>query len=411
MTLLFKWEWEPAPRVRLPEEAATWCRMSIDLGRTPATLVEQRDGSGGLRHGLDVAAYPLAEFLALNWWRLSTGSHLPGDRGVRLVNAASGFAWPDMTLRSDHGLMWASLRQRDRAPEHVRFLAQAELVLAADAALSSIASLIDSTVRRLEDHGVAGTLLQDEWAAIQDADQAERDFCLTAAAWGLDPYDMPDGAEQLLIGAEASIGTPELLADLARAVPLAHLLDSTRWVREAITSLSPEPVAIPPVAPVDWSSTVGIAPWRIGYERARELRALLSLAPGQHAAVEDLVPVRATRSSAPSNVDALINAKTPESLTVAVGDQTSPSAKRFVSARALGRHSLSPIDGLSLLTRAAQYTERAERAFAAEFLAPAAGIADLVAGDFSDQALDRAAAHFQVSRTLVEHQVENQIAA
>ena len=62
-----------------------------------------------------------------------------------------------------------------------------------------------------------------------------------------------------------------------------------------------------------------------------------------------------------------------------------------------------------LLTR--QYTERAERAFAAEFLAPAAGIADLVAGDFSDQALDRAAAHFQVNRTLVEHQVENQIAA
>ncbi|MBK8463279.1 MAG: hypothetical protein IPL36_09655 [Nigerium sp.] len=411
MTLRFTWDWEPAPRVRLPEQAATWCRLRIALGSTHATLVEQRDGSGGPRHGLDVSAYPLAEFLAINWWRLSTSSHLPTERGVHLVHAGAGFAWPDITLHSDHGLTWASLRQRDKAPEHVRFLTQTDLVLDSDAALSAIASFIDSTVRRLEDQGITGTLLQDEWAAIQHADQDERDFCLTAAAWGLDPYDIPGDAQHLLLDAEASIGNPALLADLSRAVPLTHLADSTRWLRDAIASLKPEPNTLPSVSPVDWSSATDAAPWQVGYERARELRSRLGLAPGRRAAVEDLLRVRETGSPAPGNVDALISADGSASLAVVVGDDTSPQAKRFVSARAIGRHSLSPIDGLSLLTRAGQYTERAERAFAAEFLAPAAGIAEVVDGDFSDPALDRAATHFQVSRTLVEHQVENQIAA
>lgn len=119
-----------------------------------------------------------------------------------------------------------------------------------------------------------------------------------------------------------------------------------------------------------------------------------------------------TKSSAPTNVDAMIGAEGSSSLAVVVGASVSPTAKRFASARAIGRHSLSPVRGLSLLTRAPrQYTEQTERAFAAELLAPADGIADVLAGDYSDDALLRAAEHFDVSMTLVQRQVENQIAA
>lgn len=410
MTLRFKWDWEPAPSVRLPEQAATWCRLRIELGSTPATLVEPRDGSGGPRHGLDVPAYPLAEFLAINWWKLSTSSHLPTARGVRLVNAGAGFAWPDMTLRTDHGLTWASLRQRDKSPEHIRFLTQTEFVLDSDIVLTAVASFVDSTVRQLDDHGIVGTLLQDEWQAIQHTDQQERDFCLAAAAWGLDPYDVPGDAEALLLKADALIGSPALLTELARAVPLAHLPDSTRWLRDAIAALRPEPVTLPSMHPVDWSSATGVAPWRIGYERAQQLRSVLGLARSERVPVEDLLRVHETKSAAPSNVDALFSADH-ASLAVVVGEESSHQAKRFVSARAIGRHNLSPLEGYSLLTRAGQFTDRAERAFAAEFLAPAAGIYEVVDGDFSDRALDRAATHFNVSRTLVEHQVDNQIAA
>ncbi len=411
MTLRFKWEWEPAPNVRVPELAATWSRLNIDLDDTPVTLVERRDGSGGLRHGLDVPVYPLAEFLALNWWRLSATSHLPTDRGVRFVDAGDGFAWPDLTLRNDRGLMWANLRQRDKAPEHVRFLTQASTVIEAETVLTAVAGLVDDTVRRLEDKGVSGTLLQEEWAAIRQADSHEHDYCLVAAAWGQDPYDTPTDVERVLFDAERRIGGAALLADLSRAVPFDRITASTGWLGEAIDSLDPFTVGFPSVEPVDWPSTAGATPWKIGYERARRLRRLLDLEPHRPAPVEKMVPVSQTSSYAPMNVDALISAEGSSSLAVVVGAGASPTTKRFASARAIGRNSLSQIRGMSLLTRAPQYTEQTERAFAAELLAPADGIADVLAGDYSDDALLRAAEHFDVSVTLVQRQVENQIAA
>lgn len=411
MSLRFRWEWEPKPDVRLPELAATWCRLGIDLDDTPVTLVERRDGSGGPRHGLDVATYPLAEFLAVNWWRLSATSHLPADHGVRLSEAGAGFAWPDLTLRSDRGLMWASLRQRDKTPEHVRFLTQAETVLSAEPVLTAVADFVDNTVRRLEDGGVTGTLLQDEWAAIQQSDQHERDYCLVAAAWGQDPYDTPSDIERLLLDAGTEVGSVALLADLSRAVPLTRIADSTSWLREATVLLDPDVIALPPVGPLDWSTTAGVAPWKIGYERARRLRGLLDLAPERPVPLEQLLKVRRTRSDSPGNIEGLINAIGSSTLAVVVGAGTSPRAQRFASARAIGRHTLSPIQGLSLLTRGTRYTERAERAFAAELLAPAEDIAAVLAGDLSDDAITRAAEQFNVSTMLVQHQVENQLAA
>lgn len=411
MTLRFKWEWEPEPDVRLPELAATWSRLSIDLGDTPVTLVERRDGSGGPRHGLDAPVYPLAEFLAINWWRLSAASHLPADRGIRFTEAGAGFAWPDLTLRSDRGLVWATLRQRDKAPEHVRFLTQAETVLEADAVLTAVADLVDGTVRRLDDRGITGTLLQEEWAAIQGADRDERDYCLVAAAWGQDPYDMPPDIERLLIEAGGEIGDATLLAELARAVPRERLAESTAWLQEAARSLDPHAIRLPALGSLDWSSTAGVAPWRIGYERARRLRTLLDLPPSEPAPIENLLTVRQTQSLAPHNVDGLISSEGSASLAVVVGATASANAQRFAAARAIGRHTLAPAQRRSLLTRSAQYTERAERAFAAELLAPAEGVAEILAGDFSDGALQRAAEYFHVNTVLVQHQVENQIAA
>jgi hypothetical protein len=385
--------------------------LSIDLDDTAVTLVERRDGSGGPRHGLDVPAYPLAEFLAINWWRLSATSHPPAERGLRLVEAGGGFAWPDLTLRSDRGLIWATLRQRDKAPEHVRFLTQADTVLQADAVLAAAAELIDGTVRRLEDGGVTGTLLQDEWASIQKADQEEQDYCLVAAAWGQDPYDTPPDVQRLLLDVGTKIADAGLLADLSRAVPRNGLGDSIGWLLDASNALKPRAVDLPSLGRLDWSSTAGVAPWRVGYERARRLRLLLDWEPTSSAPVEQLLTVRQTRSYAPVNVDGLIGIDGTSSLAVVVGAGANSRAKRFAAARAIGRHSLTPTQRLSLLTRATQYTERTERAFAAELLAPAMGIEAVLAGDFSDDAVQRAASHFQVSPTLVQHQIENQVAA
>jgi hypothetical protein len=189
------------------------------------------------------------------------------------------------------------------------------------------------------------------------------------------------------------------------------IADSTAWLLEAARLHHPRAVNLPVLGSLDWSSTAGVAPWRIGYERARRFRLLLDLSVTEPAPIDELVTVHQTGSPAPVNIDGLINAEGSAALDVVVGSGGSAKATRFAAARAIGRHSLAPIGGKSLLTRATQYTERTERAFAAELLAPANGIEELLAGDFSDDAIQRAAEHFNVNAILVQHQFDNQIAA
>lgn len=191
MSLRFSWDWQGAPEVRTAELAATWSRLTIDVDDIIATLVEERHLSHGVRKSVDVPTYPLAEWLAINWWELSAPAHRPDHDGVHFTGAGSGFPWPDVTLRCDRNLMWAQVRQRDRDPDFVRFLTQGQSVLDAEQSLGEIARFVDSTVRRLEEAGIRATFLQQEWAAIQSADRDERDFCTVATAWGFDPYDMP----------------------------------------------------------------------------------------------------------------------------------------------------------------------------------------------------------------------------
>ncbi|MDO5498992.1 MAG: hypothetical protein Q4F67_04840 [Propionibacteriaceae bacterium] len=275
----------------------------------------------------------------------------------------------------------------------------------------AIADLIDSTVRQLEDNGVTGTLLQDEWAAIQQADKAESDYCLVAAAWGEDPYDTSPDFEKLLLYAGARIGDAGLLADLARAVPPESLLDSTSWLLEASEALDRQEGYLPPTVPLVWPPKAGIAPWKIGYSLARQVRDMLELHPADVVPIGDMVRVRQTKSAAPVNIDGLVRSVGSSDLAVVVGAHTGVRSQRFAAARALGRRSISPIGGPSLLTRATKYGEQAERAFAAELLAPAEGIEEVISGDFSDSSIEKAAEYYSVTSILIQHQIDNQIAA
>jgi Zn-dependent peptidase ImmA (M78 family) len=97
--------------------------------------------------------------------------------------------------------------------------------------------------------------------------------------------------------------------------------------------------------------------------------------------------------------------------TLVVDGRAILSSQRFTAARALGRRTFDTRTGEILLTNTRrQYGEKIERAFAAEFLAPADGVSRLLDDDSSDQALERAAHHYQVSTRVIEHQVENQLA-
>jgi Zn-dependent peptidase ImmA (M78 family) len=89
-----------------------------------------------------------------------------------------------------------------------------------------------------------------------------------------------------------------------------------------------------------------------------------------------------------------------------------PDTRRFGQARALGRILVHPGQRQFILSAARSYDDRVARAFAAELLAPAQGIRQMLdtAGEADDGALETVADRYNVSPLLVRHQYENQIA-
>lgn len=78
--LRFDVEWLPADDVASAELAATWARLAIRVGDASVTHVDVE--SGAVRRSIFVPLYPLAEWIAYNWWFLRSHvrpSYLPSD--------------------------------------------------------------------------------------------------------------------------------------------------------------------------------------------------------------------------------------------------------------------------------------------------------------------------------------------
>ncbi len=69
--LRFRFDWEPViEAVRAPELRSTWARLEAWVGDTCITLVEDVS-TGSIRRSISVPLYPLAEWMAFNWWSIA----------------------------------------------------------------------------------------------------------------------------------------------------------------------------------------------------------------------------------------------------------------------------------------------------------------------------------------------------
>jgi Zn-dependent peptidase ImmA (M78 family) len=64
---------------------------------------------------------------------------------------------------------------------------------------------------------------------------------------------------------------------------------------------------------------------------------------------------------------------------------------------------------LFIVTQTTSLRDRAEGAFAAELLAPAAGVESFLSDHVDDEDRERAAQHFGVSTRVIDHQLENHL--
>ena len=427
--LSFEIDWVDAERISGPELSATWASLLIRAGDSIVTRVLDTRART-VRDFVYVPVYPLAEWLATNWWFLTHEFGNPtkeGDpdfhRRHSLGANREGYAFPSLEVVSSGSRTHLAWKRDPSLWTRVEFLSQGNIWMDSDEFRERCTDLVDGVVRRLETLGINKTLLQEEWAAIQTADEDEAKFCKTAAGLGWDPYAVDDVRRDWVFLFENRLG--ELLGEAIPAMnmesPYEDWFDIVDTVAEArkVNTLHLERLR---VCREEFRVVAGKeeVPWHVGYEYARRLRRSLDLdgqpmptlskmaeALGEDTeAIEKVTTGQLGFNAWPALVDGVIAGKDDESPAFAFRP-LADEGRRFHFCRALAEVLLSPGSD-TLLTRAYSERQQRNRAFAAEFLAPSAGLRSRVSRPVVDgDDIDELAAEFGVSPYTIEHQIRN----
>ena len=196
--LEIRFEWEDPGGAKGPELCATWARLQIVAGGRTVTRLEDT-AAGAIRDAVYAPLYPLAEWMATNWWallyevpsatRLATAGYA---RRHGLAAAREGFALPALAIQPEGArveLRWQPVELPDA---RVPFTSGGSVYVDRGELWRRLASFIEAVVARLDQQGVSDTLLAEEWKAIRAADEEEAAFCRAASQLGLDPYSLDD---------------------------------------------------------------------------------------------------------------------------------------------------------------------------------------------------------------------------
>lgn len=416
--------WAPAPGVVSTDLGATWCALEIRIKGLPVTLVTGV-GETSDRRSLHVSAYPLAEWIATRWWAL-TGNHRPSAvpvetwtwmnvrrqpwlRNHNLRGAGDGMAWPDLTVVPEGALsrlVWRAGPGMFGQP--VTFLAGGDTYLPGDVVRSALAGFVLAVLDRLDEAGVTGTPLHKEWAALGDLDVEELDFAAAAARLGLDPFDLEPRVADTIVRLAELTDRP-LFGELLDSADPARLDVAHRWLERAMDA--PEAAGTAPVNLPGSALDGRRLPWLAGYDLARECRARTGVQPVNRFPLEELVGLVPLAGDT-AGLEGLARNVQQRVAVVLPDEPRRPETTRFAQARALGLSLLTDRHAI-LLNLVSTDLTKASRAFAAELIAPSAGIAEYLAalGSVSDRGFDAIADRYGASPLVIAHQYANQLAA
>lgn len=420
-------EWEDPGDARGAELRATWARLQIDVGNATLTRLIDTDASS-VRDAIYLPAYPIAEWIAYNWWFLLYEPHSPQkerDYAQRhsLRTAGDGYALPDIQIKPMGKIVELSCRGRSVDGSRIEFIGNSLLHLPTQTVVDGLSRFVELVRRRLRDEGVPLTPLDEEWERITAVRQQKEvlPFIHFCAAVGQDPFDLDERTARQLELLEnrypyetALAASRAISGDIGRALSWLSVAEieieaSSPWVellelRHALGS--------------SFKSRISKElPWIAGYYAAGRLRKHLDLA---NEPIPDLEAIFLNGSGlskaaftvrSPSRdiqIDSMVRQSLdgkPQFLTT----KQQATAQRFALCRAVYEYLTSSERNLLLATTSHYDRQQANRAFAAEFLAPAAAIRGLTRRrtPLDEDVIEGAAQHFGVSTWVLRHQIEN----
>ncbi len=405
-----------------PEVRQTSAAIRIMLGTSVLTR-NVDDWSKTVSDEVRLSAYPLALWFASNWWRLRWEPLPSGPPDVswrmshELAAAGYGYVWPRILFVSDGASIEAWAEPAAESPAApVTYLTRAHGLIPAWDFERAIEDFIDGVLARLDQVGLSSTALHALWQELSDerADQALSSYRRLEAIAGFDP---DEGADDILDRLWALVrqggerATQEIAALCVADQSERVLGDVDRLVQGSGLDAAPDRDAM--FQQIVAQRDLRQPPWEQGREMARLLRTRLEL-NGQSISNEDLCGVLGMgkedaldpRRGGPASLGLAVRRDSryltlhPRSRLVA--------DRRFELARFLCDHiTAGPDDRWLPVTSAKTWRQKVQRAFAAEFLCPIADLTAYLDGDYSEEALDDAAQHFNVRVRAVESQLVN----
>jgi len=371
---------------------------------------------GRSRLGPLVSGYPLAEWLAWNWWRLTVEprqEHATSDWvfAHHLSTVGEGYLWPNITIFSDRERTAIIAKPtRPQGFAAFRFTADHILVLPSRNFEAAVDFFMGQIQGKLRESGIPETNFHRIWEEVlterkNPAIAARRRI---EALLGVDPDEGdPDQVEQLLSDA-SRLGT-EAVQELAltqisgQRLPTADELASLAKTRGGEIK-SENRVKL---AALDLPPCEQMPAWQRGYQVADALRKQQRLGhrPLTNRQLAELCGVSdGILKLKPSTGEAGFSFgldgvnKTGRIVLRSKWE----SNRRFDLARLLGDQLAFGLDEpLSPATDSSTYRQKLQRAFAAELLCPFEALEEKLNGNYSTEACDDAAHHFRVSERTV----------
>jgi hypothetical protein len=403
-------EWERLDEGE-PEERA--CFGAVGIQCNDRWLTEGLDGFvNRIRPAPLVSAYHLAEWFAWNWWRLrwEPRSNAPEwPFAHRLTTIGHGYVWPNITIFSDGERTALIAKPTQERPATVfRYICDFAGIVPSSLFENAVDRFFGQILGQLQAEGIAETnfhrLHADLVEERQDYEIARRRKL--EALLGKDPDEGdPATIEKLIADAEPLGGqaVEELAAEHARGGALLTASELTEIAAASGFGASPRNAAR--LAPgVGLPVPHEVAAWRLGADAARALREQehLGSQPIADAALARLAGVDVKALAADTRGELAFALDRNQTDGRVVLRSRWHTGRRFELARLLADRLVMPPPGrLHAATRAYTYRQKMQRSFAAELLSPFAAVDDMLKGDYSAEAQQDVAEHFQVSERTI----------
>lgn len=397
-----------------PEEIATFAAIGIRYGDAWLSEAEDRLIRSN-RTKVHLSAYRLAEWLASNWWRLRwepRRQSIDWQMAHRLTAIGGGFVWPNITFSSDGAFVDVVAEPTQPRPaEPLRYLAEANLQIAAADFEASIEAFNAMVCGRLASSGIGETNLQLLWLELL-AERAEPSVAHRRKLEALLGYDPEEAPENLLdrLAADAERLGESAVDELAAE---GHSPISANDLQDIAAAHGREICEADAISLDDADSRAverNSLPWQRG-------NAAAALARERAGVVTPTIDDAKLAQLAGVDKGLLDGAsKEPLAFAIRNGSDTarivlrSPfrENRRFDLARLLGDRLISDTaEALLPATRSYTARQKAQRAFAGQLLCPIEALVDHLGDDLSTENLSDAASYFDVSERVVVTQLVN----